>query len=233
MENLINNKKLQKILLWLFLLAGAAIAVAGLFYATNFTYYSTQLADGGIGNVLLGEEENFPQAYEMWIKDKTAVLNNYKDFVNAMNSANTYLFVIGVVTIVLFAILCIFGNKYRKKYYVSNLLAGTIISGVAIVLAVVAVILNIKVIGLFNDNKTILEVLKAYYDNSNSYGLNCNYITAANVILIISIVIFALNLVFCVMKYVFTVKADKKNNELVDVDSSVVDSNLTSEEAKI
>ncbi len=233
MENLINNKKIQKIVLWLFLLAGAAIAIASLFYATNFTYYSTQLADGGIGTVLLQEESNYPEMYQAWVSNKGAILSNYKDFVDAMNSANTYLLYIGVISIVLFAILCIFGNKYRKKYYLSNLLAGTVISGVCIVLALVAVILNIKVIDLFNDNKSVLEVLDKYYDTSNSYGLNCNYVTAANVILIIAIIIFALNLIYCVIKYVYTVKADKMSVESSIEDTTLIDSTPNTEEAKI
>ncbi len=244
MENLIKNNKIQKILLWLFLIAGAAICVAGLIYATNFTYFTTELGNGGLRSVINTGYNNDPDTYgalkKAWDANYKGVNATYLDFVDGFNSANTFIFISGVVIILLFAVICIFGNKYRKKYYLSNLLAGTILGGVAIALALVGVILNIKVMGFFNDNKTLLDCISDYYDVNHDYSVNLAYVTFCNIILIVSIVIFALNIVYTVLKFVASRRADLKSindSKLEDAFGDSVENNAslenTSEEAKV
>ncbi len=206
MKNLILNIKIQKIVLWLFLLAAAAVIVGGLIYSTNFCYYSTkQATNGSITKMFLADGEKFPDLYKIWGEPRSAgetqLINGYKEFTEAFESTNTYIFISGVVCVAIFAIMCIFGNKYRKKYYLSNLIVGIVGGIISITLMVVGIILNINTIGKFNDNKPLLEFISAYRDVAQNYGVNANYCYATMVIQIIAVAIFVIFIIFTVLKY--------------------------------
>ena len=79
MKNLMENKILQKTLLWGVLLASAAMIVAALFYATNFRFFST-LSDSLLTKYInsLASTAGFTTTH--WINDEwnhvVAINNN-------------------------------------------------------------------------------------------------------------------------------------------------------------
>ncbi len=220
MKNLILNNKVQKIVLWLFLLASAAVIIGGLIYSTNFYYYSTkQATNGSITKMFISDGEKFPELYAIWGSPRSAgekqLINGYSAFTSSYQSTNTLIFISGVVCVAIFAVMCIFGNKYRKKYYLSNLIAGLVGGITSIILMVVGIISNINTIGKFKDTKPLLEFIDAYRDVANNYGVNTNYCYATMIIQIIAIVIFVIFITFTVLKYF----ASKSNT--VETESSL------------
>ena len=211
MKNLMENKILQKCLIWAMLLASAGLVIAGLIYATNFRYFGSDLIGYNLKNTLqtLADEEwvadNFTTAQQ-----QAKVLANYKDFVNGYYLANNWVFFTGVIGVALFAVLCVFGNKYRKKYYLSNFIVGIVVPAIMIILTVACIILNIKVFGLFSDSKETLSQLKKIYDISNYYPLSLGYCYAALALQIIAGIVFALDIVYAVLKYIVSRSNDSE-----------------------
>ena len=107
--------------------------------------------------------------------------------------------------------MCIFGNKYRKKYYLSNLIVGLVANIVMALLVIVSIILNINVWTNFADAKPTLRFLKEVYDQQNFYPLSLSYCYITFVIQIISLVVFGLNIAYTVIKFIFS----KSNDELI------------------
>lgn len=221
MKNLILNNKVQKIVLWLFLLAAAAVIIGGLIYSTNFYYYSTKKAtNGSITKMFISNMENIPDKYknlyEIWGSAKSAgetqLIDGYKAFTSSYQNTNTVIFTSGVICVVIFAVMCIFGNKYRKKYYLSNLIVGVVGGLASITLMVVGIILNINTIGKFNDTKPLLEFISDYNDVMHNYGVNTNYCYAVMIIQIVAIVIFAIFIIFTILKYIAS-KSDTVETE--------------------
>ena len=212
MKNLMENKILQKIILWAFLLASAAIFVGALMYSTNFRYFSSSNTGSNLAKVInsLASDEFIDKYFST--KDAQAkTLNNYKNFVDSYNAANNSLLLTGVIGVVLFAVLCIFGNKYRKKYYLSNLIVGLVANIAMVLLVIVSIILNIKVWANFADAKPTLRLLKETYDQQNFYPLSLSYCYATFAIQIISLVVFGFNIAYTVIKFIFS----KSNDEMI------------------
>ena len=218
MKNLMENKILQKILIWAFLLSSAAIVIGALIYSTNFRYFSsdlikaTDITKSNLAKTInsLASDE-FIDKYFSTKTAQTDTLNNYKDFVNYYNATNNALLLTGIIGIILFAVLCIFGNKYRKKYYLSNLIVGLVANIVMALLVIVSIILNINVWTNFADAKPTLRFLKEVYDQQNFYPLSLSYCYITFVIQIISLVVFGLNIAYTVIKFIFS----KSNDELI------------------
>ena len=208
MKNLMENKILQKTLLWGVLLASAAMIVAALFYATNFRFFST-LSDSLLTKYInsLASDEWKAEYFSSATKDAT--LSGYSDFTKTFNSCNNWLLYTGLIGVVFFAVLCIFGNKYRKKYYLSNLIVGVGLNALIVVLTIVTIVYNIRVFALFSDNKHTLEFLKDNFDIQNDYPLSLSYCYGALAIQIVALVAYGLNIAYTVLKFI----TSKVNNE--------------------
>ncbi|MCR5706241.1 MAG: hypothetical protein K6G48_05545 [Acholeplasmatales bacterium] len=216
MKNLMENKILQKSLLWGILLASAAIIVAALFYSTNFRFFST-LSDSLLTKYInsLASDEWKELYFSSSTKDAT--LKGYSDFTAAFNKCDNWLLGTGLVGVVSFAVMCIFGNKYRKKYYLSNLIVGVALPAMMAIFTVITIILNINVWNLFADNKHTLEFMKENFDVTDEYPLTLVYCKAAFVIQLVALVVFVLNIVYAVLKYI----SSKTNSEAELADEEI------------
>lgn len=198
MKNLLKNKKFQSIVLWSFLIIAAVGFVFSLAYATNFWNVDNKNeVSKRIIAATLGEydETHYTSSDAIVIETQ----KKYLHFIRTLNSANTYLFLSHIVVVVLFAAMCILGNKYRKKYYISNLVAGIVAPVVAIVLAIVGIVKNMQVVSAYKDAEHYLLALKAY--NNTKITVSTSYQSVMFVVLVLEIVVFGLVMAYTILKY--------------------------------
>lgn len=183
MEKILN--KVQKPLIWAFLIISALMLITSLCYSTDYIYITP---DSG------------PISTSVY---------------STINSTNNIIFYCSIVSIVLFAILCIAGNKYRKNYYISNLVIGSACAGVSLVFTIVTIIKNISCISELNDNMEGIINETKYYDLDSSGNVIENYTVSlrfsyfALVVGIIAVIIFGLCIAFTILKYINSVKYAK------------------------
>ncbi len=125
-----------------------------------------------------------------------------KDTREAVQSANNAVFAAFVVGIVAVALLYIFGNNYRRKLYLSNLVAGCAFPAVSVIVSVIAIINVISMMGLYNSN---LEEIKNYYVNDLFGAKPVETLTypIITLILLIGFVIYSIvYIVFTVLKFI-------------------------------
>lgn len=67
-----------------------------------------------------------------------------------LNSVNDLILYLGLISLVLFAVMLIFGNSSRRIYYKSNLIVGIVCPLIAIVFAIVVVVKNSMLISVIN-----------------------------------------------------------------------------------
>lgn len=201
MKNLINNKKVQSIILWSFLIIAAITAAYGLAYSTNFAFFD------GEKNTITGTAAMM-EAYGKAPTNIVEILDGYGDFYDAVQKANTFIVLSQLGLVVVFGCMCVVGNKYRKKYYISNLIAGVVGSIASIVLNVAGIILNNKVVTEYKANYEFLYALDKKLDVKNVCKLGTGIQTGAMIIMIIGIVIAVLVLAYTVLKYIVNLKND-------------------------
>lgn len=191
MEKILN--KVQKPLLWSFLIVSALVLVTSLCYMTNYIYI---VPDSG---------------------------STCEEVFHTLNKTNNMILYSAIVAIVAFAVMCIVGNKYRKKYYIANLVVGVLAAGVALVMAIINIILNISAIGAINSNIAgIAEEIWFYYpslENASGVALNLGFSYFALIVAILSALIYALNLAFIVVKFIIG-RSTKNAIENVDINLS-------------
>lgn len=234
MKTLINKKIVQNIILWSFLIIAAVGIIGALAYATNFAYFTARSVNYKNGASYLnqyyypGEDQHY-----IWNgADKEFIyttMDNYKAFCNLVTSVNNYLLISHVIIVALFAVMCILGNKYRKKYYLENLIGGIAVPVISIVLVLVGIVQNKKVVSSFNDNIYYLRAHEFRMDQNNSTQLNTNFQTAMLIIMVIEIVIFALVCAYTVVKYLVNLHDDKSSLESTD-ETEAIPSNVEAKE---
>ena len=199
-------------------MASDALIVASLFYATNFRYFST-LNDKQLTNYVnsLASDE-WKAKYFYSDATKQALLSGYSDFTKTYNSCNDILLFSGLIGLVVFAVLCIFGNKYRKKYYLSNLIVGVALNALMVILTVVTIVYNIRVFALFADNKHTLGLIKDNFDILKEYTLSLSYCYAAFVFQILALVAYGLNIAYTVVKFITSKVDDLSSEKINDVE---------------
>ncbi len=210
MKNLLKNKLVQSIILWSFLIIAAVGLLVTLAYATNFNNVDDK--DAIVTSIMETVMNNYKAG---WGSEVATVKENYYNFIDVLNKTNTYLFVSHVVIIVLFAAMCILGNKYRKKYYISNLVGGIVAPLTAIVLSVIGIIKNSNVISAFGDTEEYLLALKAF--NNVDISVSTTYQTVMMIILVVEIVIYALVLCYTIVKFLL---GSKEDNQVVIEDNT-------------
>lgn len=239
MKNLITNKKLQTIILWTFLLIAAITCLFSLAYATNFRLYDNTNVNYKYAAQYLNEFQGYSEDDPYWgYINPTSGLhvggpNACNDIVDAfvrfcdnLNKTNTFIFVSQVIIVVLFAVVCIFGNKYRKKYYLSNLIAGVVAGVTAIAFNIVSIVLNNKVMSDYKKGHIYMAATKSFSNQSDP--LNLNYQKIMLVFLIIGIVFYTVFTIFTVLKFIFS---KDNNTEELTVSLDTDTENLSVEEA--
>lgn len=175
--------KFQKYVLWSFCLVGVAMLIVTLCYMTKYVYILP---------------ENVGKCPE------TAIVYPL------LEKANNCFLIVSLCIIVLFAIVCIFGNKYRKKYYVSNLVAGVSASSIGLILTVISMVLNIKALSSLNENFEALDKFNKTVDLSGKYALDTVWPTVGLVVTILALLVFAVNIAFTIVKYILSKNSDNK-----------------------
>lgn len=237
MKNLIMNKKFQIAILWTFLVIAAITCLFSLAYATNFRLYDNKAVNYRYAAAYLNEYQNttewgYTNSVGELIGDGATkacndIVDSFISFCDDLNKTNNYLFVSQALIVALFAVICIFGNKYRKKYYLSNLISGVVAGSAAIILNVVGIVLNNKVISDYDGGHLYMAAAKAYTNQSDA--LNDNYQKAMMIFLIVGIVFYAIFIAFTVLKYIFS----KDKDAVAEIETSNDDStNLSVEEAQ-
>lgn len=171
--------KFQKYIVWAFCLSAVAFVVLALCYMTEFIYIAPD-------NACPETKIVYPE----------------------LHTVNNLLLYFGVILLVLFAIVCIVGNKYRKKYYISNLVVGCTASGVGIVFSIVCMIFNINAMGVLSDHYDVLYSYAEGYNKGGSYNLENTWQVLTNVFMVITLIIFGLNLAYTIVKFIISKKSD-------------------------
>ena len=168
-------QKLTKPSIYIYLVYTVVLFVMALIFATGLESIMTQ--DNSVPKAILDSREAIQKA----------------------NNAVFYLFVGGIVGVIL---LFIFGNSYRKKLYMSNLIAGTVVPLATIVGSVIVLVFISKAISTYNEN---LDGIKEYYETS-LFGASTPvetliYPAIALVLVIIYIALCALYITYTILKY--------------------------------
>lgn len=236
MKNLFENKKIQSLVMWSFLVVAAVVAFYSLAYASNFWLYDGSNPNWRIAAMAFNEYQGYDTSVDMfphWVYDVTApagkesvrpICDAYVKFTKTLNSTNNYLLVSQVMIIAIFAVMCIMGNRYRKRYYLSNLIAGIACPVISVVLALVGIIKNAQVMAQFEDCKLYLMAIKSF--NSVKIHPNLAYQTGMLILLIVEICVFILVTVYSVLKYVYSKKSFA---ELYGTETEVTTASLTEE----
>lgn len=185
--------KLQKYIIWSFLFAAVAMIVVALTYMTKYVF---------VVNIY----ENVQKCKELDIV--YPLLDKFNDLV----------LIWGVVLIAVFAILCIVGNKYRKKYYISNLVAGCVASVTGLLGTIICLVSNIKALNSLKEHYTAIDKFVKEADSSGRYQIDLVAPNAANVVLGICIAVFVINLAFAIVKFVLSNKQVKNEDSVENVE---------------
>ncbi len=184
------------------------------YYGTNTYWYKTNA-----GSLLGGYDwaDGYTCAPADLI-DTAEVITPYRPFMRALNNANNYLFISQFFIICLFAVMCILGNKYRKKYYIGNLVGGIAVPVIAIVLCIVGIVKNNEVLSKYKDAEVCIKAFKSSF-NGEHYSPSMAFQTGMLVILIIEIVYYLFIMAYTILKFVM-VKDD--SNDMVEVSAADV-----------
>ncbi|MGM9971720.1 MAG: hypothetical protein ACI35W_04865 [Anaeroplasmataceae bacterium] len=171
--------KAQKYVLWSFCLITVGMLIIALGYMTQYVY--------------IMPDASCPETSKVY---------------PLLEDANNVILYLSIILIVVFAVMCIFGNKYRKKYYISNLVVGCAGSTIGIAFAVTCMIFDIKALNALNANFDALNTFNEGFNKGGKFALDTAWPTAALVIFVIAIIVFAINLAFSIVKYIVSQNAD-------------------------
>lgn len=140
------------------------------------------------------------QYYYINVKSNAALFAIY----NSFQTINDLLLYTGVVGIVSFALFCIIGSNYRKKFYKSNLIVNTVGCSVSGIICLVTLILVIIQYPAFISNfEEIVEITE-----SRSFGdMVPTYIP-----LVLTTIALVIALAYTIFYEIFTVKMYKNSN---------------------
>lgn len=182
-------QKLTKPSIFIYLIYAVVLFVMSLIFATDLQSIMTQ--DNSVPAV---------------IKDTRTAIQNANNMV-------FYLFVVGIIGVIL---LFIFGNSYRKKLYLSNLIAGVVIPVVVIIMVIVTALSVSSAISTYYTNLDgIKEYFLVYLFGSVQPIETLIYPTIALVLVIGFGVISLLYAIYTVCKYLKT----KPSRKVVEADA--------------
>lgn len=159
--------------------------------------------------------ENHPEL--AWDEIKMVIYNYQCD----MSSLNTFFVYFAIVGIVCFAAMLICSNHSRRIYYKSNLVAGIAAPLVTIVMAVVCIVRNISMMGVFNANYQIFNEVSVIQnprttqtDLKKGYEYISTLYPASSMTYILFTVLFAVIIIYSVVLMVLSIKKYKSTTEL-------------------
>lgn len=199
-------KKSQKIVLLVFVFSGIATVIMALVYSSRIIYMrpDTSRFDSAYTGL-------FQTIYkDKYLTEMTSAKNAIFDVNQTIQTANDTIFYLGLVVLIVSAIMIVLGNISRKKYYISNLVAGIAAPVIAIGYAIVALIQNIAAKNAILDNHTYLFLQNELY-NKGDYDITVLPMNFATIFLIILMISSVAVIAHTTLKYLVT----RKNNEKV------------------
>lgn len=217
-----NLSKIQKIICFMFLLGAALMIVGALVYVNDdwniFTadytsnFYRTlqnsittardiALKEQGKSYIFIYKYEN---CFSYVFKTAGEASNYYINLWNSIQDANNMLFFTGLIGIVGIAICGVLGQFSHRKYYISNLIGGLLISVIGIGMSISSIVLDLKVmnkLSLIGPDVSIYN--NAMYATTPDHIFNEVFVNVeAGLIAITFSIIF---IVICVLFSAFTV----------------------------
>jgi len=109
--------------------------------------------------------EDYPELHiKEYGKDGKTIADMIYDFQLQVSSVNTFIIVVGVISLICFAIMLIFSNHNRRVYYKSNLYIGLTMPLIVIIFTIIGLIRNFAVMGVFNSNKDLFRIVSFLQD---------------------------------------------------------------------
>ena len=136
------------------------------------------------------------------------------DFQVALSSLNTLIVVLGLVSLICFALLLVLSNHSRRIYYVSNLVGGILLPLAVVVCTVILFVQNLNVMGVFNKNQELFNIVSLLQGDSKignsqtaytvlQQNYTCNSLTFVMfmILFIIVIVYSVFMMIYAYLKY--------------------------------
>lgn len=207
--------KLNKPIVLAFGIMAFIVLIWSLFYFDGFVNLSTDYRNGVLDTTI---RTNIRVLQAFYGDQYVSAWENVDKFYRAAQSFNQTLFTFTVVVIALWAVSLVFGNLSRKKYFVSNLVSGCVISLTAIIYSIVVLVKNVQIGSMYKEyyeNLAVYDTITSVgWSNASKYAQNGelqNYFslsdtatTATTIFVIMFMLVALVNLVFTVLKYVNT-----------------------------
>lgn len=97
------------------------------------------------------------------------------DFQKSLSSVNDLIISFGVASLVVFALLLVLSNHNRRIYYKSNLIGGIILPLVVVVLFTVLLVKNFEIMGMFNNNLKLFDIVNVLMGTNRIENSKLNY----------------------------------------------------------
>lgn len=232
MSNLFKNK--AKLMYFAFGILIFVVLLASLAYMTNYAHiHIYYMKDSTTGVLQINPTTEFPKT-EASNQQLFNYFANYHSEINMeefkwtifnfqvdMSSLNTFFITFAVVGLICFAALLICANHSRRVYYKSNLICGIIAPLVTCVLAVVALVRNLLLMGTFNTNYELFNEVAMIQNPANQAKVitgGKDFVTSAqpcnSTTYILFAILFAVVAIYSIVLIIYAIKKYKDNTEL-------------------
>lgn len=238
MSNLFKNK--VKLMYFAFGILIFVVMIASLAYMTNYNHIHVWYSIDN-GALAINKTSMFSKTasdntnlYNFFESNITSVkIEDFKyviyNFQVGMSNLNTFFITISVIGLICFAALLICSNHNRRVYYKSNLVCGILAPLVTIVFNAIALVRNISMMGVFNNNYELFNKVAILQNPENAASVTVSELNAASNVLdfvnsqgnpcnsitfIIFTILFAIVIIYSIVLIVFAVKKYKNTTEL-------------------
>ena len=153
--------------------------------------------------------DNRVQVFTVLFDNEAAAVEYYRNLWFSVQTVNDLLFYTGLISCALVGVCAITGSFSRKKYYISNLVAGCVTGAFGIIMSLITMVKGLEVHDQLEFVRADIEAINTIRLETNS-GLVQSYSTANCYITIIVPVIFiilsGLFIAYNVFRYVNTIK---------------------------
>ena len=212
----------------------AAIILLGVFYASQYADVRVIYSINENGDVFILENTQdslsnsnyflfkyFSEGATNGLQAATGFSTNFADYARTvydfqklLSKVNDSIIAYGIASLICFALLLVLSNHTRRIYYKSNLIGGVFLPVFVIVFNLILVVKNLNVMGVFNNNSTLFNVVslligdnKAIMSQTGYEGLKANFgctdlsFILFTVLFIVEIAYSAFMAIYAVLKY--------------------------------
>lgn len=216
----------------------AVLIVAGVFYASQYcdvrVFYALNAA--GAVEILPTTADNLNRSntyvFEYFEKagengfsaaglgsDFTKYANTVYNFQVQLSKVNDLIVILGFVSLICFALLLVLSNHNRRIYYKSNLYGGIFFPLVVVVLNIILLVQNFNVMGVFNENATLFNVVSLLQGDGKVTNSQTDYatlkdaFTCTSATFVIFMILFIIVIAYSVFMAVYAVLKYKATAE--------------------